>query len=181
MSLMCPRSLRRLSVLVTGAATIVAGRAIAAVDSTGMPRVRSSHAYIRAMIDEATARSPSFRHLVDAIDATNGIVYVEHGNCGHNRRACLTMSISSTAEHRILHVLVDVRQPDWDVMASIGHELQHSLEVLGNANLRTTEAIYLFYSREAPTANEPFETQAAVKAGNTVRQEVVTFARRKWK
>ena len=127
MSLMSPRSLRRLRVLVIGAATIAAGSAIAAADST-MPHVRSSHAYIRAMIDEATERSPSFRRLVDAIDAIDGIVYVEHGGCAHSLKACLTMSISSAAQYRILHVLVDARQPDWEVMAAIGHELQHALE-----------------------------------------------------
>jgi hypothetical protein len=182
MSVISPRSLRHLGLCSIVAAAIVAGSLkTAAADSIDMPRVRSSHAYIRAMIDEAARRSPSFRRLVEAIEATDGIVYVEDGICGHSVRACLTMSISSAAQYRILRVLVDVRQPDWDVMSSIGHELRHALEVLENASIKTTEAIYLFFRYAAQATGESFETQAAVSAGNAVRNEVGSFARTKWK
>jgi hypothetical protein len=183
MSLISSRSLRSVGLCGIAAAAIVSGSlGTAAADSIDMPRVRSSHAYIRAMIDEAGRRSPSFRRLVETIDATDGIVYVEDGTCGHSVRACLTMSISSAAQYRILRVLIDVRQPDWEVMASIGHELRHAIEVLGNTSLKTTEAIYLFYKNEASHgAGESFETEAAISAGNKVRNEVGSFARRKWK
>jgi hypothetical protein len=147
-------------------------------DINGMPRVRSSHSYIRAMIDEATRRSKTFRRLVEAIEATNGIVYIEHGECGHSARACLSLNVTPAAQFRILRVLVDSRQPDWDVMSSIGHELQHAVEVLQNESLTTAEAVYLFYSRESPTGGDAFETSAAIKAGNTVRSEVALFARK---
>jgi hypothetical protein len=182
MSLISPRSRRRLGRWAIAAAVVVGGSiGTAAADAIDMPRVRSSHAYIRAMIDEAARRSPSFRRLIEAIEATDGIVYVEDGTCGHSVRACLSLSISAAAQFRILRVLVDARQPDWDVMASIAHELRHAIEVLENARITTPEAIYFFYKYEARAAGESFETEAAVRAGNAVRQEVVSFARRKWK
>lgn len=130
------------------------------------------------MIDEAAQRSATFRRLVKAIEATDGIVYVEQGECAHCVPACLTLSITPTAGYRFLRVLVDGRQPDWEVMSSIGHELRHALEVLGETGLRSTEAIFLFYFREGTTMGETFETDAAIRAGNAVKNEVVSFSKR---
>jgi hypothetical protein len=140
-------------------------------------RVRSSHAYIRAMIDEAVMRSATFRRLVTAIDATNGIVYVEQGACVHKLRACLTLDVTAAAQYRILRVIVDARQPDWDVMASIGHELRHALEVLENPALVDSASVYLFYAQGREGNDHPFETRAAMDAGFAVRNEVSSFAK----
>ena len=175
-----PTSVLRRHVSALAAMVMVATAAAAhAADASGMQRVRSSHSYIRAMIAEASRRSETFRKLVEAIDATDGIVYVEQGACGHSARACLSLNVTPAAEFRILRVLVDSRQPDWDVMSSIGHELQHALEVLANNSLTSAEAVYLFYSRENPTGGDSFETNKAIKTGNTVRNEVGLYARRR--
>ena len=172
--------LRHAGVRAIGAVAMLAAAVNVGADSAG-PRVRSSHAYLRAMIDEARQRSATFRGLVETIEGTNGIVYVEHGACGHAVRACLALHATMAADYRILRVLVDARQPDWEVMASIGHELRHALEVLGNTSLVSTQAIYLFYLGEGATttASGAFETRAAIAAGNAVRNEVGTYARGK--
>jgi hypothetical protein len=129
------------------------------------------------MVDEAARRSATFRRLVDVIEATNGIVYVEQGACGHSVRACLTLSVTPAGDYRILRVLVDARQRDWEVMASIGHELQHAIEVLSNPMLTSTEAVYLFYSREWATLGDAFETPGAITIGRAVRNEVGSYAK----
>jgi len=161
------------------ALAIASARVQLHADETGA-RVRSSHAYIRAMIDEATRRSATFRRLVATIEETDGIVYVEQGECRHNVRACLTLNVTPTTDFRFLRVIVDARQPDWDVMASIGHELQHAIEVLENTTLRSTELIILYYLREGLTMGDTFETAAAMRAGDAVKNEVVSFARKRW-
>jgi hypothetical protein len=140
------------------------------------PRVRSSHAYLRAMIDEAALRSSTFRSIVAAIEKTNGIVYVEHGGCQHGVRTCLSLEVTPAAGYRILRILVDARQPDWDVMGSIGHELRHALEVLENPALVDSASVYLFYAN-GDAKDRPFETRAAINAGFAVRNEVGSFAK----
>jgi hypothetical protein len=162
---------------VAHAAGAAATGAVSRVEA--WPRVRSSHPYIRAMIDEAMSRSPTFSRLVGAIEATDGILYVEQGDCHHSVRACLIPAATLASDFRILRVLVDSRKPDWEVMSSIGHELQHALEVLSDRGLTTAEAIYLFYSRQHATIGDTFETGEAVRAGDAVRGEVASFARRK--
>lgn len=167
---------------IAGCVAVVAAPRVALAQTNPdpvRPRVRSSHAYIRAMIDEAAQRSATFRSLVQAIDETDGIVYVEHGNCPHRRPACLTMSMTASGEQRFLRILVDARQPDWEVMSSIGHELRHALEVLNEAGVKSTAAVILFYFREGMTLDDTFETTAAIKAGNAVKNEVVSFSKRR--
>jgi hypothetical protein len=179
---MCSASSRSVIWLAgcVAAALATASTALAQLETeTARPRVRSSHAYIRAMIDEASQRSATFRALVEAIEKSDGIVYVEQGECAHRVRACLMMSIASTAEYRFLRVLVDARQPDWEVMSSIGHELRHAVEVLSEPGVRSTEAVFLFYFREGMTMGETFETSAAIRAGDAVKNEVVSFSKRR--
>jgi|SRR5689334_13286515 hypothetical protein len=150
---------------------------LAAADAAPAPRVRSSHPYIRAMIAEAQVRSPSFRRLVAAIEATDGIVYVEEGECHHHLRACFPPIVTSTADVRVLHVLVDARQEDWEVMSDIAHELQHALEVLVDRNARTNDRVFFLIHPAATMTRDVVETDAAVKAGDAVRSEVAAFAR----
>ena len=62
-------------------------------------------------------------------------------------------------------------------MAFIGHELQHAIEILSNPHVRNTEDLYLFYSRFGTRGNGglDFETTAAIKTGNAVREEIRAF------
>ena len=58
-------------------------------------------------------------------------------------------------------------------MGSIGHELRHVVEVLGNRTVTNNAAMYHFYARTGRSATtSSFETKAAVEAGNAVRSEV---------
>jgi len=49
--------------------------------------------------------------------------------------------------HRVLRILVDPRAADRDLMASIGHELQHAVEVLNHRSVRSSSQMILLYRR----------------------------------
>jgi hypothetical protein len=138
----------------------------------GAPRVRSSVPRIAALLSEASARSNTFRGLVASIENTDGIVYVEPGHCRHGVRACLSLSITAAGSYRILRVIVDLATDMIALMATIGHELRHALEILTEPSVRTTQQAYLFYAREAPTSRDVFETRAAVLTGLAVEREI---------
>jgi hypothetical protein len=133
--------------------------------------VRSDNPSISAVIRDGTIRSATFRQLVDTIDGSDGLVYIEQGKCGHSVRACLLMSVKIAGPYRILRVLVSNTKPDCDLMASIGHELRHAVEALGNPRVRSNPAIYSFFQQEGPTDSGRFETQAAVHAGLDVDEQ----------
>ena len=141
--------------------------------SSTMPRVRDNgDPAIAGLIREATARSPAFRRLVEAIDATDGIVYVEHGPCRRGVLAYLALTVTVAGPHRVLRIVVDPRRDRRELMAAIGHELRHAIEVLSDRAITDNRAIYFFYQREGPTGRDRFETPAARRAGSEVLSEL---------
>ena len=158
-------------------ATLVAALAVATAQTASaqepmMARVRSSHSAITALISEGRERSATFRRLVQTIDDSDGIVYIEEGQCHHGVRACLVLSVTPAGPNRILRVIVDTRKADWDLMGSIGHELQHTVEALSEPATIDSVGLSNFFCRIAPTDRHRFETMAAITAGDAVRNEL---------
>jgi hypothetical protein len=58
-------------------------------------------------------------------------------------------------------------------MGSIGHELQHAVEVLSTPDVTDTATMYRFYEREGRRVFGGFETEAAIRAGQNVRAELL--------
>ena len=135
-------------------------------------RVRSSDPVIASLIATGVARSPRFRRIIEAIDATNGLVYVEPGKCRNRVRACVE-GMSTTRTHRIVLVRIRPDAPEWEIVATIAHELQHALEILSDPAVTTSRAMYLFYLRQGPNRfSGGFETDAAIDAGEAVLKEL---------
>ena len=78
----------------------VGSPAVAAANQT-LPRIRSSSASLAAIIARVTEHSAALRALIDAIDASDGIVYVEAGECGHDATACL-VGVTGAGAYRML-------------------------------------------------------------------------------
>jgi hypothetical protein len=137
--------------------------------------VRSSSRVLVALIGQATKQSRTFRGLIETIEASDGIVYVEVGKCGSYRRACVD-GVTTAGRFRMLWIEVDTDKADVDLIASIGHELQHAVEILADSNVRSSAAMFLYYRRVGQRASGPtttaFETKAAIDAGNAVRTEI---------
>ena len=90
--------------------------------SRAITRVRSAHPLIADLVREAAERSRTFHMLVAAIDATDGLVYLNAGTCGR-LRACLLHRVTVAGPSRVLNIVVDVRRHDIVLAAAIGHEL----------------------------------------------------------
>jgi hypothetical protein len=152
------------------ACVVVAAAAVGSAHA-GDSRVRTDNPAIAAVIQDGIRRSATFRRLVEAIDASDGIVFVEEGRCRHSVRACLPLSVKQAGPNRLLRLVVEVRKPDWDLMGSIGHELYHAVEVLSEPRVKSSAGIYLFYKSVGEPSGDRFETPAALKAGDAVRRE----------
>jgi hypothetical protein len=57
-------------------------------------------------------------------------------------------------------------------MASIGHELQHAVEVLSNRTIKSGSAMYSLYFEKCHRCGGAIETYAAIQAGSAVRDEL---------
>jgi len=141
--------------------------------AAGAPRVRWEEPRIARAIADGITRSTTFRGLVDAIDATDGVVYVLQGMCGQSVRACLHMSVELSGENRLLRIFVDLRRASsCELIAAIGHELQHALEALRNPRIRDGFTMSAFFHQIGPTAGiRRFETPEAQHVGVAVGRE----------
>jgi hypothetical protein len=147
---------------------------------TLVPRVRTESAAIAAVIKEGTRLSPTFHDLIDTINRSDGLVYIEEGECPHHFPACMAHSVKLAGPNRLLRVRVDRRRsgldatpPDADLIATVGHELRHVVEVLSDPTLRTYFAIEAFYLREGTFSfGTGIETVAAERAGLAISTEV---------
>src|SRR5262245_4178733 len=137
-----------------------------------LARVRPLSPRVSAAVIDAAAQSKTFRGLIEQINTTDGIVYIVDGDCGQRAvHACLKWVMTPAGSHRVLRILIDNRQTDREAMGSIGHELQHAVEVLSDPTVRTPSQMYLLYRRLCPQCGLLFETEAAVRAGDAVRGE----------
>lgn len=169
---------RSSSIFCTVVATMGCLVAVPAAGADPVPatgRIRSSDGALVALIDQGIKRSPTLQRLAATIEASNGIVYVEPGNCAQGVRACLAMWMVLSGSDRIMRVIVDRKRLDSDLelLRAIGHELQHVVEVLTEEPAITDGTkMFFFYRRHAPTGRDRFETPAATAAGEAVLKEL---------
>lgn len=171
------RRLHRLGLEAAVIMCVLAQAATLAAQGPAIFRVRSSDAMITEFIGLAATRSVTFRSLLDLIEASDGIVHVEPGECGHGTRACLKMWMCRSGSVRFLRVIVNRKRANSDVdfIGSIGHELQHTVEALSEPNTMDSLGLYNFFSRIATFGSNRFETTEAIRAGNAVRDELRGF------
>jgi hypothetical protein len=143
--------------------------------------VRSSSAQIIALLVDGVRDSPMLKRLIETLDATDGIVYVESGRCrrGANKlNACLANDVVAAGGRRYLRILVDLRKDPADLTGSIGHELQHAVEVLSDRSVTSMASMLAFYQGDGRNGARSYETPAAVDAGLTVAREISASRRR---
>ena len=138
------------------------------------PRVRTTNEVISAAIALGVEHSPTFRERLAEVEATDGLVYVEAGTCGNNPvAACLVPRLVLAGPSRLLRIFVDLRKvAGCRLVATIGHELQHAVEVLQDPTVRSGDAMYFLFARIGPVSSGPFETNAARHTTRHVDREV---------
>jgi hypothetical protein len=148
-------------------------------DEVRIRRVRSEDPTITALIAQASEGSATFQAFLDMIDRSDGLVYIERGRCRHGGAACMALTVKLAGPNRMLRIVIDQRRADCDLdlMASIGHELWHAIEVLREPSLRSYAHLYHFFSRDGRHTERAgsfgaWETPAAIKAGFTVLEEL---------
>ena len=159
------------------AQTLCGSAVSAAVAAQGEPDrspsgVRSATPVIATLLVDARAHSPTFRRLVETIEATDGIVFVDAGQCGQSVRACLAL-IRKVSDYRQIFIRVDTRRAQGCALAeSVGHELQHAVEVLANPRIVDYHTMAAFFGQVGKTIENRFETKAALRAGIAVYNEM---------
>lgn len=147
------------------AALVLATVMTVADSSTPDRHVRSNDGRILVLIERGVARSATFRRLLDALDTSDVIVYVERKTMREALEGYLPHHITVAGATRYIHVKVDTRGAEIRAIAIIAHELQHAVEVARAPDVRDDQSLTLMFERvnfKFGCAGGCFETKAAI-------------------
>jgi len=144
---------------------------------TSFAHIRSTQPALRAAIETGVTHSELFRELVDRLDASDVVVHVVYdydpapGIAGH-----LTFA-ASTGGVRYLRIAIVPRLGGSDLIAILGHELQHAVEIADEPSVVDQVSMAAFYAtvgeRRSGDRCPTFDTAAAVAAGDRIRREAL--------
>ena len=136
--------------------------------------IRFHNARIEEAFTFAAERSTTFRTIVNTLERSTDVVYVEEGRCG-GVRACL--HLLSATDRRYMLIDIDPRQPLISVVGQLAHELRHAAEIVVDSDVTDAPSLQRLYARIGfESARDPhreyWETQAARDAETRVIKEV---------
>ena len=139
--------------------------------------VRFDNKRIAEVYRYAMNRSPSFQALIETLNLTDRVVYVEEGHCPHPmERGCLSLMPTPNAKNIL--VRIDPRQPIRLVVAQLAHELYHAAEVSKEPAVVDTASLRELYGRIGDRgclseSDDCWETRAACAFEALVARELV--------
>lgn len=149
----------------------------AADSATHDQHVRTSEAPIARLIRQGIAESPYFRSLVERLNATDVIVYVKsHSNLPSQIEGHLQM-MGSGGGRRYVVVALAFGRPEMRTIATLGHELQHALEIAERPQILDSRSMARAFAEFGHSSSvmrfpEAYETHAAEQAGARVWLEL---------
>ncbi len=135
------------------------------------PHVRASDTTATRLLGDGMRLSPTFRHLVETLEKSDVIAWVE------TRPIALpgpVMLVAATGGWR--HVRITIRRPglDGELIAWLAHELQHAVEIARAPDVRTQDALRRLYERigSGPRSEDLVESEEAEEIWLRVRHEI---------
>jgi hypothetical protein len=142
----------------------------------GGPRLRTTDTRMARLLEQALSRSARVRALAAQLDAGDVIVYLmldprlDSGLAGR-----LTL-LGRSPLFRFVRVVLNGSRSIDQMLVSLGHELQHAVEVLEAPEVVDEASLLALYQRigtETRVSGRPgWETAAAFRVGQEVRREL---------
>ena len=136
-------------------------------------RVRPTSALGRKVMDTGLAGSETFRRLVQRLEQSDVIVYVQMQPTMPSDLGGLLEYMGRGGSERYLRVTVGSLHHLNVMVALLGHELQHAAEVADAPSVQSPREFAAFYRRIGlPTGAGRYDSVAAQTAGRRVQAEL---------
>ena len=138
--------------------------------------VRGTSPAINKVIAQGAARSATFKQLIDELNKTDVVVYLETNVALPAGLEGRLMFLTAAGGVRYLHAQVTSGRRFEEMIAIAGHELQHALEVAAHPRVRDTQGMRSLYQRIGiPTGtHDRYDTAEAQSTGRRVRAEMTS-------
>ncbi|HTM27540.1 MAG TPA: hypothetical protein VL225_20225 [Vicinamibacterales bacterium] len=135
--------------------------------------IRSDNAYVRKLLKSGYWRSPSFARLVSHLQVSDLFVQIEVVPRLPSTIEGRMVSLTRAHDFRYVRIQLELRGSPEDLIALLGHELQHATEVADATEVVGDEGLTSLYRRIGTLHGEnQYETDAAEDMGRKVRREL---------
>jgi hypothetical protein len=153
--------------------------AVAPSAAAAPAHIRTTSPALRTLIALGIERSPTFRDLVDQLEASDIVVYVNVKTFDESDISGQIQFIGAAGGRRYLQIFV-APLPYVTCLAILGHELRHAVEIAAAPSVVDSASLAQCYARigfrVAPHVNR-FDTRNAVESGRRVLSEALTRTR----
>lgn len=126
-----------------------------------------------ALLRNGIERSPTFRQLVDEIRRSDVVVYVDLDPFDTRRLDGVLAFVGISRDTRFLRVWLRPARSDTDLIVSLGHELQHAVEVARAGRVVSRASFDALYRDVGEPCNSGrYETRAAREIAERVRADL---------
>jgi hypothetical protein len=135
--------------------------------------VRPAHPQAAALLAAARAQSPTVAALIGDLEATDVVAYVQLQMFAASQTAA-TSFLAAGGGLRYLVMRLPLPNSTPVLIALLGHELQHAVEIGRSPRVRDEASLRSFYQEIGldHAAVGRFETEAAIATTHRVRHEV---------
>lgn len=167
----------RVFILTVCSFLIAIPHAYAADAASVEAHVRTAEPAVTRLIQQGIADSASFRALVSRLDNSDVVVYVRFDRQLSAQLEGQLTFVGLGGGRRYVIVSLAWGRADLRTMATLGHELQHAVEVADHAHIVDSSTLadgYEQFGRETRRfmAVRSYETDAAIDAGRRIWAEL---------
>jgi len=136
--------------------------------------VRGASPAVNTLIARGAARSATFKRLLDELNKTDVVVYLETNVALPVGLEGRLTFLTAAGGVRYLHAQVTTGLRFEELIAVAGHELQHALEVAQHPRVRDGRSMRALYERIGVKTGVPhrYDTAEAQSTGRRVRAEM---------
>jgi hypothetical protein len=146
----------------------------AAVLDAPTRHVRTTDRPIRSMLRTGFAQSPTFASLLQRLEGSDLIVYLEEVDRLPGALDGRLLLLPPAHGVRYIRIQVAAHGTPCDIIAVIGHELRHAVEIAEASTVVDAEGLAALYRRiGVDHGNNEFDTIEAQEIGRQVRRELV--------
>lgn len=148
----------------------------------GGPRLRPQDSRMAGLLEQGRLRSATLRALADRVEGGDVFVYLTGNHMMESHLAGSLTWMATSGSYRYVRVSIDAGLPVDQLIAMLGHELQHVAEVSDDPSVVDAASLATLYRRighaSLQVTGSSWETIAAQLTARQVRRELGTVPTR---
>lgn len=172
-----PRPSARACLIAAVALVFTVSLASAQDPGQAAPHVRGVNLETALLLHDLTARSPTARELVEHLNRSDVLLYVEFRPFSSETLRGRIGLLASSLHPRLFAIEIDPRHTMTDRLVALAHELQHAVEIADAGSVRDSRSMAALFAAIGDLTGDSgrvvtYETAAAVDTARRVRSEL---------